>query len=149
MPVFGIRSMEDFYRARAVNTADYIVQTVGGLGMLGLALAMVGLYGLVAYSVSRRIREFGIRMAIGAQSAQVLTMIMRQGLALSLAGIAVGLVLSVAAGTVLRSIFGSTSSDVTTYIIVPLALLAVTMLAAIGPALRASKVDPIKALRYE
>ena len=149
LPVFGVRTMADFYNSRAVNTQNEIVQTVGALGTMGLLLAMVGLYGLVAFSVSRRIREFGIRIAIGAQSGQVLRMVLRQGFALSVAGIAVGLVLSLGAGRVLTSIFGSTSGDLATFIIVPLILLAVTMLAAFAPALRASKVDPIKALRYE
>lgn len=149
LPVFGVRTMADFYNSRAVNTQNEIVQTVGALGTMGLLLAMVGLYGLVAFSVSRRIREFGIRMAIGAQSGQVLRMVLRQGFILSAAGIAVGLVLSLGAGKVLTSIFGSASGDLATYVIVPLVLLAVTMLAAFAPALRASKVDPIKALRYE
>lgn len=72
--------MEDFYRKRVVNTPNMIMQMVGSMGLLGLVLAMVGLYGLVAYSVSRRTREFGIRMAIGAQSSDVLGAVMRQGL---------------------------------------------------------------------
>lgn len=148
-PVYGIRTMEDFYRARAVNTTNYIVETVGGLGMMGLVLALVGLYGLVAYSVSRRTREFGIRMAIGAQSSQVLRMVLMQGLKLSLTGIAIGLVLSVGAGKLLQSVFLSTSSDPAIYISVPLVLFVVTMLSALAPALRASKVDPMRALRYE
>jgi predicted permease len=149
MPVFGVRTMRDFYDARAVSTTNFIVQTVGGLGTMGLVLAMVGLYGLVAYSVSRRVREFGIRMAIGAQSAQVLRMVLKQGLTLAITGIVIGLLVSLGAGRVLTSVFGSTSADLTTYIFVPITLLFVTMLSALGPALRAAKIDPIKALRYE
>jgi ABC-type antimicrobial peptide transport system permease subunit len=78
--MYDVRTMEDFYRKRVVNTPNMIMQMVGSMGLLGLVLAMVGLYGLVAYSVSRRTREFGIRMAIGAQSSDVLGAVMRQGL---------------------------------------------------------------------
>ena len=88
-------------------------------------------------------------MAIGAQSSQVLRMVLMQGLKLSLTGIAIGLVLSLGAGKLLQSVFLSTSSDPAIYISVPLVLFVVTMLSALAPALRASKVDPMTALRYE
>jgi predicted permease len=148
-PIYGVRTMEDFFTARAVNTTNYIVETVGGLGLMGLVLAMVGLYGLVAYSVSRRVREYGIRMAIGAQSGQVLRMVLKQGLVLSLTGIGIGSVASLGAGGVLRAAFGSANSTPSTYVIVPLLLVFITMLAALAPALRAAKIDPMKALREE
>jgi predicted lysophospholipase L1 biosynthesis ABC-type transport system permease subunit len=148
-PVFGERTMQDFYQARAVNTPNQIVEIVGALGLMGLLLAMIGLYGLVTFSVSRRIREFGIRLAIGAESGQVLRMVLKQGLKLSLAGIGVGLLLSLGASRVLRAAVGSTSTDPLIWFVVPVVLLVVTMLAAYAPAYRASKVDPMKALRYE
>jgi predicted permease len=148
-PIYGARTMEDFYQQRAVDTPNLIVGTVGVLGVMGLALAMVGLYGIVAYSVSRRTREFGIRMAIGASSGNVLRIVLRQGLILSLTGIVIGLGLSIAAGRVVLFLFSSARSDVMAYVIVPPVLLAITMLAAYAPALRASRVNPIKALRYE
>src|SRR6185369_6665193 len=148
-PIYDVRTMEDFYQTRAVKTPNLIVQTVGGMGLMGLLLAIVGLYGLVAYSVSRRTREFGIRMAIGAGRGQVLAMVMRQGLWLSLAGIAIGLVLSAGAGRLLKAALGSSESDPVSFVLVPLSLLAVTLLAAYVPALRASKVAPTQALRYE
>jgi predicted permease len=150
-PIFNIRTMEEFYRMRAVNTPNLIIQTVGGLGVMGLVLAIVGLYGLVAYAASKRTREIGIRMAIGAQRNTMLKMVMRQGLILALAGIGVGLVASFGAERVLNSMFGGTSNenDFVTYLLVVPALLAVTMLAAYIPARRASRVDPMRALRYE
>ena len=148
-PIYDVRTMEDIYQTRAVKTPNLIVETVGGMGMMGLLLAMVGLYGLVAYSVSRRTREFGIRMAIGAESGQVLRMVMRQGLVLSLAGIAIGLVISMGAGRVLKASLGSGDSDPASFVVVSVVLLAVTTLAAYVPALRASRVAPIKALRWE
>ena len=148
-PIYDVHTMQDFFQQRAVKTPNMIVQTVGTMGLMGLLLAMVGLYGLVAYSVSRRTREFGIRMAIGAESRQVLRMVMRQGLRLSLAGIAIGLVLSLGAVRVLKAAFSTGPSDPATMVTVPLVLLAVTLLAAYIPALRASRVAPMKALRYE
>jgi ABC-type antimicrobial peptide transport system permease subunit len=148
-PMYDVRTMEDFYRKRVVNTPNMIMQMVGSMGLLGLVLAMVGLYGLVAYSVSRRTREFGIRMAIGAQSSDVLGTVMRQGLILALSGIGVGLVLSVGAQRLVTASFLTAAKDPSAYWIVPPILLAVTMLAAFIPALRASHIDPIRALRDE
>src|SRR5947208_7201063 len=103
MPVFDVRTMQDLYTQRAVKTPNMIAQSVAGLGLLGLILAMVGLYGLVAYSVSRRTREIGVRMAIGADRANVIAMILKQGLVLGGVGVAVGLVLSFLACRVLIS----------------------------------------------
>jgi ABC-type antimicrobial peptide transport system permease subunit len=148
-PIYDVRTMEDFYQTRAVQTPNLIVGTVGAMGMMGLLLAMVGLYGLVAYSVSRRTREFGIRMAIGAESRQVLRMVMRQGMGLALAGIAIGLVMSLGTGQLLKAAFGPGDSDPASFVLVPAVLLAVTLLAAYVPALRASRVAPMRALRDE
>jgi predicted permease len=148
-PVYGARTMESFYQSRAVNTPNLIVNAVGTLGLMGLVLSMVGLYGIVAYSVSRRTREFGIRMAIGASRGSVLRVVLRQGLILSLFGIGIGLLLSVPAGRAVQGLFSSAKSDPIALLFVPPALLAVTLLAAYAPALRASRVDPIRALRYE
>jgi putative ABC transport system permease protein len=150
-PIFNIRTMEDFYRMRAVSTTNLIIQNVGTMGVMGLVLAIVGLYGLVAYAAGRRTREIGIRMAIGAQRNTVLKMVMRQGLILALSGIGVGLVASFGAERLLNSVFGGSSGEIdfVTYLLVAPALLAVTMLAAYIPARRASRIDPMRALRYE
>jgi predicted permease len=101
-PIFDVRTFDDFYRYRAVSTPKMIIQTVGTMGLMGLILAMVGLYGLVAYAASRRTREIGIRMAIGAQRTNVLRMVMRQGLLLSLTGLGIGLIASFGAERVLK-----------------------------------------------
>ena len=148
-PIYNIRTMEEFYRMRAVTTSNLIVQTVAAMGVMGLILAIVGLYGLVAYTAGRRTREIGIRMAIGAQRITVLRMIMRQGLILALAGIGIGLVASFGAERLLNAIFSGSNVDFGTYLLVAPALLAVTLLAAYVPARRASRVDPMMALRYE
>jgi len=148
-PIFNVRTMEEFYRMRAVNTPNMIVQTVAGMGAMGLVLAIVGLYGLVAYAAGRRTREIGIRMAIGAERITVLRMVMRQGSILALSGIGVGLVATFGAERLLQAIFSGSKIDFVTYLLVAPALLAVTMLAAYVPARRASRIDPMRALRYE
>jgi predicted permease len=150
MPVFGIRSMKDFYFSRAEHTSRLIVGTVAGMGAMGLALAMVGLYGLVAYRVSRRTREIGIRMAVGAAPGSVLRMVLRHGLLLAVGGIVAGAVASVAAGNLLHAVFPSNGgSDIVTYALVVPTLVAVTLLAAYIPARRAAHIDPLRALRQD
>ena len=94
MPVFDVRTKHDYYAQRAVRRPNTLTQVVVGMGLMGLILAVVGLYGLVAYSVSRRTREIGIRMAIGADRQAVVWMVLRQGLELGVAGVAVGLLVS-------------------------------------------------------
>ena len=127
-----------------------LMQMVAAMGLLGLTLALIGLYGLIAYSVSRRTQEIGIRMAIGASKAEVLKMVFRQGLALVLTGIAVGAVLSVGVGRMLAiGLVGLGAPNPVTFVVVPIALLLVTMAACYIPARRASLIDPIRALRYE
>ncbi len=148
-PVYDVRTMADFYRMRAVSVPTMIIETVGAMGLIGLLLAMVGLYGLMAYSVARRTREIGIRMAIGADRASVVRMVLRQGLTLALTGLAIGLVASFAAESAVNAVFSSTGRDPLAYLLVAPALLAVIMLAAWIPAHRASLVDPMRALRYE
>jgi len=149
-PIFDVRTMEEFYDMRVVSTGNTIMEIVAGMGVMGLILATIGLYGLGAYAVSRRTREIGIRMAIGASRPAVLQMALRQGLTPALYGVAAGLVASVFAERLLKAVFPThTRTDITAYLLVVPALLAVTMLAAYLPARRASRVDPIKALRYE
>jgi ABC-type antimicrobial peptide transport system permease subunit len=111
----------------------------------------VGLYGLVAYAAGRRTKEIGIRMAIGATRQTVLRMVLRQGVALALIGLVVGLFASVGAGALMRAAFpsGDNQRDVLAVVLVAPIVLAVTFLAAYIPARRASRIDPMKALRYE
>lgn len=144
--------MEDFYHSTAVTLGTLIVDIVGGMGSMGLALSIIGLYGLVAYSVSRRTREIGIRMAVGAQPRTVLRMVLRQGLVLAGAGTIVGLLVSAGAGGLLRAVFpfpGVARLDIVTYAIVVPVLIATTLLAAYLPARRASRIDPLRTLRAE
>ena len=150
VPIHDVRTMEDLFYLRAVSVSRIIVETVASMGLLGLALALVGLYGLMAYSVSRRSREIGIRMAIGADRGAVIGMVARQGLALALLGIALGLAASAGVSRLLASLVtGVTAADPVTLVALPLALLAVTMVATVVPALRAARIDPVSALRQE
>lgn len=151
MPAFDARTMQDLFTKRAIQTPNIIVEAVAGLGVMALILAVIGLYGLIAYSVSRRTREIGIRMAIGADRRGVLQMILRQGLVLALSGTAIGLALGIVASRLVGSMFilsfGGTNPALFPVIMLP--LLSVALLAAYTPARRASRIDPMKALREE
>jgi len=153
-PIHHIRTMEELYRMRVVSVLNVIVGSVAAMGMMGLGLSIVGLYGLVAYAASRRTREIAIRMAIGAGRFDVLRMVLRQGLGLAVAGLVVGLLASVGADRALTTVFsggagGDGRIDVTAFLLVASVVLAVTLLAAYLPARRASRVNPTEALRYE
>jgi ABC-type antimicrobial peptide transport system permease subunit len=143
--------MADFYRISTVGLMNIIIGMVAGMGVGGLALSIVGLYGLVAFAASRRTREIGIRMALGADRAAVLRMVVRQGLVLAAVGLAAGLAASVGAGELLGAAFpgGDGSRDWTSLWLVAPVVLAATALGAYLPARRASRLDPLKALRYE
>jgi putative ABC transport system permease protein len=131
-----------------------VSRLVTSMGILGLGLAIVGLYGLVAYAASRRTKEIGIRMAMGAGRLDVLRMVLQQGLVLAIVGLGVGLLASVGAGRALAAVFpGVGPGNGPTYVValglVTVVVLAVTLLAAYVPARRASRVNPSEALRYE
>ena len=149
-PIFDVRTMEQLYDARVHKTPAVIVEVVGGMGLMGLALALVGLYGLVTYAVSRRTKEIGIRMAIGANPRGILRMVLGQGAKLAVFGVLAGIALSLGAHRLLTGVFPAGQQiDLATYLIVLPAVLAITLLAAYVPARRASRTDPIRALRYE
>ncbi len=151
MAVFDVRTMKDLFDKRAIQTPDIIVEAVAGMGLMALILAVIGLYGLIAYSVSRRTREIGIRMAIGANRQGVLQMILRQGLILAVIGSIAGLALGIAAvhlvGSMFILSFGAASPAL--FVLIMLPLLAIALLAAYVPARRASLIDPMRALREE
>jgi putative ABC transport system permease protein len=151
LPVYNVRTMSELYRMRAISVFNVIVGIVAGMGAMGLGLAIVGLYGLVAYAASRRTREIGIRMAIGADRTAVLRMVLRQGIALAIIGLVIGLAASVAAGKLLAAAFADqiNQRDLLAPLLVAPIVLAVTFLASYIPARRASLIDPTTALRCE
>jgi predicted permease len=123
---------------------------LGIVGSVALVLAVSGLFGVIAYSVSQRTREFGIRMALGAQRREIGKMVLRQGLKLAAAGVLAGLGGALAATRLLVGVlFGVSPSDPWTFVAVPLLLLFVAGLASWLPARHATRVDPMEALRYE
>ena len=124
---------------------------LGSMGMLGLALASIGLYGVLAYSVSRRIREIGLRIALGADSRAVVGMVARQGVSLAIIGVAIGLGIATFATRPLAMFLVPELSptDPVTFLGVFAVLIAVALAATLGPALRAVRIDPMTALRYE
>ncbi len=119
-------------------------------GALALGLAAIGIYGVMSYSMTQRVREIGIRVALGAQAGEVRWLMSKQGLRLALAGLALGLVGSVAVTRVLQTLlFGVGAAEPGTMLSVSVILLAVTILATYVPAARATRVDPANVLREE
>jgi len=150
LPMLQTRSYEDLYLNAAVKGPEIAIQLVGAMGAVGLLLAIAGLYGLVAYNVSRRTREIGIRMALGAASSDVLRLVMGKGLVLVGIGTVIGLAMGFAVEQLMNSmLFNAGGVDMVAYIIVVPSLFLVTMLAAYVPARRASRIAPTQALRYE
>jgi predicted permease len=149
-PVFNVRTLDAFYQQRAVAVPMMIIELVTAMGVIGLTLALIGLYGLVSYTVTRRTQEIGIRMAIGANRKDVLRMVIRQGLTLSLIGVAIGGIATIGvAKLIMVGLVGLGRLSPVTFIAVPMLLIAVTVAACYIPARRASMVNPLSALRYE
>jgi putative ABC transport system permease protein len=150
MPMLATRTYEDLYRYHAVESPRVAIELVGILGVVGLLLAIAGLYGLVAYNVARRTREIGIRMAIGARPSDVLRLMIGKGLVLVGIGASIGLIMGVAVERVMNSaLFNAGGVDLLVYLVVVPSMLLVTMLAAYIPARRASRIAPTIALRCE
>ncbi|HEX5412252.1 MAG TPA: ABC transporter permease [Terriglobia bacterium] len=149
LPLVGIQTQSEIIEER--NTQERVIAQVSSfLGILALVLACVGLYGLLSYEVSRRTREIGIRMALGAARHDATRLIISQGIALTLFGVAIGIAGALALTRFLSSLlYGVTPTDPLTFIAVSLILIAVALLACYIPARRAAKVDPMVSLRYE
>jgi putative ABC transport system permease protein len=151
-PSLGISDVATMDQVLADSTSDRRLNLMlfALLGGLALALATVGVYGVVAYSVAQRTHEIGVRMAIGARPGDVVRMIVEEGGRLALAGVVAGLALAIAAARLMRGLlFDISAADPTTFVAAPLALLTVALLASYIPARRATRVDPMIALRGE
>jgi putative ABC transport system permease protein len=148
-PVSDIMTMEQRL-AKAVAPSRFVMLLLGSFSVLALVLAAVGIYGVMAYLVTQRTQEIGVRMALGAQKRDVLQLVVSKGMALAIIGTAIGLIASVALTRLMRSLlFEVTPTDWLTVIISSIVLLTVALLACYIPARRATKVDPLTALRYE
>jgi predicted permease len=151
LPVYDVRSMT---RTLGGGNGFFLLQMGalfgGGLGVLGLLLALVGIYGVVSYSASQRTQEIGVRMALGARPRDILRLVVGHGLILVMAGIGAGLLGSLGVGRLLTNLlFGVSPTDPLTFAGVPLVLGAMALVASYIPAFRATKVDPMKALRQD
>jgi putative ABC transport system permease protein len=150
VPAYDAQTIEAFYAARVTTIGTVMTRLMGGMGLMGLTLTMVGLYGLVSYSVSRRTREIGIRVAIGASYSRVLTMILRQGFTPAAYGLVAGGGLSLALTRMLRTLIPlDHRQDAGTFFVVVPIVMVIALLAAFIPARRAASVDPTVALRWE
>jgi predicted permease len=148
-PVIGIRTMDEIFDQRARGTLNVLIQAIGGIGLLGLTLALVGLYGLMTYSVGLRQREIGIRMAIGAGRLGVVKMVLKQGLVLAGVGEALGLAIWLLVSKPVMGLVGVSSFNWGLLTLVAAGLLAAAAVGAYLPARRASLVDPNTVLRQE
>ncbi|HEV2489547.1 MAG TPA: ABC transporter permease [Candidatus Acidoferrales bacterium] len=148
-PIADVKTMDEWVADSdaAPRSQTYLL---GGFASLGLLLALIGIYGVISYSVSQRTREIGIRMALGAEPKQVLRIVLQQGLMLALAGVAIGLVASLALTRLMSTLlFEISATDPLTFIGVAILLTLVALAACYVPARRAMRVDPMVALRYE
>jgi len=149
VPIFGLRTLEQ-QKGDSLALQRMAATLLSGFGALALLLAALGIYGVLAYSVSRRTREIGVRMALGAQIADVLQLVLRQGLGLTATGLALGFAGALAVTRLLRGfLYEITPLDPLTFIGVAFVLAGVSLLACWLPARRAAKIDPMVALRHE
>ena len=149
LPLAGVYTMNHYYKA-SMARASFTLVMLGIAGAMALILGAVGLYGVIAYSVSQRTREIGIRVALGAERRHVLSLVLNEGMLVILAGLAIGLGASLILTRFLASLlFGVSPTDPLTFAGVALLLAAVALVACYVPARRAMRVDPMLALRYE
>jgi putative ABC transport system permease protein len=148
-PIFAIVSMSQLLRDWT-STRRITLVLLGIFSALALILAAIGIYGVISYTVALRTQEIGIRMALGAQKRDVLRMVMGQGVRLAFTGVAIGVLAALALTRLLSSLlFSVSASDPIVFISVPVVLILVTLVACYIPAMRAMRVDPMVALRYE
>jgi ABC-type antimicrobial peptide transport system permease subunit len=149
VPLFAVKSMEE-YMSASVAAPRFSTTLLAIFAGVALVLTIVGLYGVMSYSVEQRTNEIGIRLALGAQSRDVLMMVVKQGSMLILLGLVIGLAGAYALTRLIESLlFGVTPKDPFTFAAVAVLLAVVALMACYIPAWRATKVDPLEALRYE
>jgi putative ABC transport system permease protein len=149
LPLYSVRTLEELVAGRtAARRLSVVLLTV--FAGLALLLAVVGIYGVTSYTVAQRTQEIGIRMALGAQRADIVSMVLKHGTRMALAGVAIGLVSAFGLARLITSLlFETSAADPPTFSVVPLLLILVAVGACYLPARRATQVDPMVALRYE
>jgi putative ABC transport system permease protein len=149
IPIYDVKTMEQWL-SESLARRRFAMIALGLFAGVALLLAAVGIFGLMSYAVTERTREIGVRMAMGAESHNVLTLVIGQGMTLAGVGIGVGLAGALAMTRVIEKLlFGVTATDPLTFAIIASSLAVVALAACYLPARRAAKVDPIVALRYE
>jgi putative ABC transport system permease protein len=149
LPVYSVATLES-YVDRSVARRRFSTVLLMAFGAIALALAAIGVYGVMSYTVAERTREIGIRLALGAGRRDILKLVVGQASVLLIAGLAVGLAGAFALTRVMEELlFGVSATDTVIFLTVPVALAAIALFASYLPALRATKVDPMIALRYE
>jgi putative ABC transport system permease protein len=149
LPVFGVRTMEEYISA-SVAAPRFNTTLLSIFAAVALVLTIIGLYGVMSYSVAQRTNEIGIRMALGAQARDVVGLIVKEGIGMVLTGLALGIFGALILTRLLATLlFGVTTKDPTTFIAISVLLSFVALLACYVPAWRATRVDPLEALRCE
>lgn len=149
MALSKVRPLE-YYVDKDLASAKFIAVLSGLFGLVALVLAAIGIYGVISYSVNQRTHEIGIRVALGARRGEVLAMVVRQGMKLAIAGVAIGLIGALAVTRLISSLlYGVSATDPITFAAIALLLTGVTLLACYLPARRATKIDPMAALRCQ
>jgi ABC-type antimicrobial peptide transport system permease subunit len=149
LSLFNIRTLDEQV-SNSLNQQRMTVMLLGGLGVLALLLAAIGLYGVVSFSVAQRTREIGVRMALGARPVSVLTLVLTRGMVLVGVGLAIGLTISLAGAGLMKTLIASVGPrDPITFVSTAAALGAIALVASYIPARRATRIDPLIALRTE
>ncbi|HKC63010.1 MAG TPA: ABC transporter permease, partial [Pyrinomonadaceae bacterium] len=149
LPLFDVRSMDQLM-SEAIGQQRLVLILLLGFALLALLLAAVGIYGVISYLVNQRTHEFGIRIALGAQTSEILRLVIGQGIKLTLGGVVLGLLCAFELTRLMKALlFGVGATDPLTFVAIPVVLTAIALLACYIPARRATKIDPMVALRHE